>query len=301
MHIHPRLGMAPLLLLLVGAASEPTVSGVEGRWEGIIFTRPAQFEVDMTLETAREREGWVGHLSVPVQGIDHRRLDELKVDGPQVSFVLKDPSGDSTFTGFLAQDGNTISGDLSEAGQTYLCRFSRASGNTTRTIPAVQELGADGAELRRLFNAEKARPRLLMIFSPSCLECKVSSLVVQRYLLTGNALPDLRVFVVWEPAQGHDTAEGRFGAIRAASLLNDDTRVSQFWSSNRFAGTAFKDQLGFSSPAWDVFLLFAPGQEWVAEAPRPAFSMNNRSHDPARRLEAKVLAAKVKEMSIVMP
>ncbi|HEY6322768.1 MAG TPA: hypothetical protein VJA16_14525, partial [Thermoanaerobaculia bacterium] len=122
----------------------------------------------------------------------------------------------------------------------------------------------------------------------------VAALVAQRYLLTGRALPELRVYVIWEPAQGHDEREA---AVKAAALLNDDPRVTQFWSRSRFAGRAFREPLGFASAAaWDVFLLFAPGSRWTVEAPPIALSMNNRSQDPSQHLEAKVLAAKVRDL-----
>ncbi len=297
----------PCFLLLAAAAPAPTPAtnpattsagasaGPTGRWDGVVLANPGRNELDLTLEIAREANQWVGYLSVPAQAITHRRLDDLKFEDQKLTFLYKDPSGDSQFIGFLAAD-DSISGDFSEGGRTILCRFWRAAedGAQAKTLPLVN-LGEDGAELRQAFNDDKAHPRLVMVLSPTCHDCRASALMVQRTLLARGRFPDLRVYVVWEPAQGQDKKEG---AAAASALIRDDARARQFWSESRYVGKAFKEQLNFiATPAWDVFLVFAPGAQWTTEAPKAALAMNNRNPDQELHFDTNRLAAKIKELS----
>jgi len=286
--------LACILIVAAGAAAAATAAapGAAGHWDGIVVEQPGRAELDLTLEIVGESQRWAGYLSVPTQGIDHRRLDDLEVEDQKVSFLYKDASGESRFVGYLGDD--SISGNFSESGRTLLCRFWRAPQGLRSAALKLRSLDADGAELRQVFNDEQRHPRLLVVLSPTCHDCKASALMVQRYLLAPGRFPDLRVFVVWEPAQGrdHDT-----GAGAASLLLRDDPRAKQFWSESRYAGTAFRRQLGFTaSPAWDVFLLFAPGVRWTAEAPAATMMMNNRSPDQEVHFDAERLAAKIAEI-----
>jgi hypothetical protein len=283
-----------ILIVAAGAAVAATAAapGAAGRWDGIVIEQSGRAELDLTLEIVSESQRWAGYLSVPTQAIDRRRLDALEVEDQKVSFVYKDASGESRFVGYLGGN-DSLSGDFSEGGRTLLCRFWRAPQGP-RSALKLSSLDANGAELRQVFNDEQSHPRLLVVLSPTCHDCKASALMVQRYLLAPGRFPDLRVFVVWEPAQGrdHDT-----GAGAASQLLRDDPRASQFWSESRYAGTAFRRQLGFTaSPAWDVFLLFAPGVRWTAEAPAATMMMNNRSPDQEVHFDAERLAAKITEL-----
>ncbi len=47
-----------------------------------------------------------------------------------------------------------------------------------------------------------------------------------------------------------------------------DPRVAHYWDPDQRVGTAFQPHIAdLGSPAWDVWMLFAPGVLWEGEAP----------------------------------
>ena len=64
----------------------------QGRWEGVIQT-PGQ-ALGIMVGLAQPLEGdWVGKISIPIQGVSDFTLSNLKVDGAEVSFTMKDLPG----------------------------------------------------------------------------------------------------------------------------------------------------------------------------------------------------------------
>lgn len=84
----------------------------------------------------------------------------------------------------------------------------------------------------------------------------------------------IRVYVVWEAVHPVDDEKSAV----AASRLLADSRVVQFWSSERFTGNAFQEALGLERALpWDVVLVFPPEARWPdpAHGPVPADFMHN--------------------------
>jgi len=46
-----------------------------------------------------------------------------------------------------------------------------------------------------------------------------------------------------------------------------DQRVKHWWDGDRDVSKVFGHGLGLESPAWDVYLLYAPGIRWEGEQP----------------------------------
>lgn len=85
--------------------------------------------------------------------------------------------------------------------------------------------------------------------------------------------------------------------------LMEGEKVRHFWDGERRVGASvmsFWEEL--SSPAWDVWLLYAPGLTWGDEgAPEPSWwehqlSDLDRTH-PDRRLDAERFARKAQELA----
>jgi hypothetical protein len=83
-------------------------------------------------------------------------------------------------------------------------------------------------------------------------------------------IPDgrLRLFVVWEPILPKDSVEA---LDDSSEMVKDEWRALQFWDSGAESGKRIKQLFGLKivNPAWDVYLLYAPGVKWEREGPPP--------------------------------
>ncbi len=87
----------------------------QGRWEGVIQT-PGQ-ALGIMVGLAQPLEGdWVGKISIPIQGMSDFTLSNLKVDGAEVSFTMKDLPGIPRFRGKLSENGRRLYGIFSHGG-----------------------------------------------------------------------------------------------------------------------------------------------------------------------------------------
>ena len=76
--------------------------------------------------------------------------------------------------------------------------------------------------------------------------------------------------MVWVPILPNDSQQ----AAEAEACDFTDGRISHLWDANRRLAEAFARTLGLHSPAWDVYLLFDAGPEWIGDdAPQPAYWM----------------------------
>lgn len=89
------------------------------------------------------------------------------------------------------------------------------------------------------------------------------------------------------------------GAARAGARRLPDARIRHYRDDAALLAERYAPPLGLPAdvPAWDVFLLFAPGTDWQDELPAPAFWMHQLDRGPpARRLDAGKLAAEVERL-----
>jgi len=260
--------------LLAAAAPAAPQPSFNGQWAGVIQVRPAELEIEFKLDIHPGPNGApVGKISFPSQNVDSHALESLEINGKSITFVYKDEHDVSNFSGDLLPDGFTISGNLREQENVYPFSLERKPANLEdHPRPALRTLSAAGEELKALFNQDRDDVRLLLVVSPSCSICRDSARVVKRYVLDTIENPRLRVYVVWEPIQPSDSQKL---AADSTGFL-DDPRATHFWGVNRFTGTSFKQAVGLTKfPAWDVFLVFGPGQQWTADPPNPDFFMHN--------------------------
>lgn len=114
---------------------------------------------------------------------------------------------------------------------------------------------------------------------------------MQRYVLDGIAGDGLRVYLVWGPMLGRETAAD----VPDATLTMLDPRVTHFWTDAHGVAEAFQGPLGLDERAWDTFLVFAPGVRWGETAPAPTSFMHVGKRLPReRRLNGETLAAEVR-------
>jgi hypothetical protein len=300
-----KVGVILFVWLAGHAAAAGGPPALAGHWEGVILIRPAEFEVDVTLDVARRPDGGLaGELSYPAQGTRSYALEAVQATGAAVSFsTTDDDKVTSSFTGTLAADGESIEGDLTEGTSHFPFRLERrdSRGEAKRLAP-VETVSADGSELKARFNADRDAVRLLLVLSPTCAICLSGAEVTERYVLDTIHDPRLKVYVVWEGIHPRDSE----ATARQATSYIPDPRVHHFWSPQRFAGKAFRDAVGLkTAPAWRIFLVFAPGKSWTATPPAPDGSMHELFGEEETprvdRLNAKQLAKRVQALLDAAP
>ena len=88
---------------------------------------------------------------------------------------------------------------------------------------------------------------------------------MQSNILSRDANPALRVFVVWVPF-----LNGTRDAIDPSVF--PDTRVTSLWDGGAVSSQWFSQHVtGQQGPTWDYYLLFGPRAHWGA-APGPVVS-----------------------------
>jgi len=110
-------------LWIAGVLSVWAQDGPRGHWSGAVQIpdQALAFEVDLD----KGPNGWIGSASVPAQNSTGIVLDRITFVDGKLTFHLKGPPGDPTFTGTVSADGKTLSGDFSQGPASFPFKFSR--------------------------------------------------------------------------------------------------------------------------------------------------------------------------------
>jgi hypothetical protein len=183
MHKHPTLSLfIGLLAALAGASAvgRPIAPPkLAGHWTARLpMAESDSIQLVVDLETLDSR--WVGEFDVPEFEVTDYPVQVTHADSV---VMLRFAGADALFEGWLSGDAQRLSGVVqftvedghqervpAELRRTGEAQFSagfweleRAAADSSR----VTRLAADGAELRRQFNADRGKTRLLMLLSPS--------------------------------------------------------------------------------------------------------------------------------------
>ena len=106
----------------------------------------------------------------------------------------------------------------------------------------------------------------------------------------------LAVYAVWEPILRTDDEP----SSRKAATIFPDSHVRNYWVEARDLGVLFQEPLGLTTePAWDVYLVYAPGVEWTDPVPPPPtffmHQLGGRLPD-GQQLDGAVLRETVQDM-----
>ncbi len=92
---------------------------LEGHWEGSIQIPGAELKFNLDFRPKGDR--WEGDISIPVQRINDFALAEISLTDRAAAFVLPDQpgiSGKPSFKGTIAEDGQSMTGEFTQGGQT---------------------------------------------------------------------------------------------------------------------------------------------------------------------------------------
>ena len=129
---------AASLFCFAAAAQE----GPRGHWTGTV-DGPNNQTMTIELDFDKTAKGWIGSLSIPEQKLSGLPLESVDFDDGKLKFVLMNTGGNSPgFTGKLAADGKTITGEMTQSGGTIpltLKRTGEAKVELPKSSPAVSK------------------------------------------------------------------------------------------------------------------------------------------------------------------
>lgn len=148
-------------------------------------------------------------------------------------------------------------------------------------------------QLKDEFNKARRNVRVVAILSPTCEMCQ-SGHHVMKDIFSKSPSKKLKGFLVWLPMLSGDNSTA---ASDQAATLKDKRLVAEGWDHEKLIGRQFAEALNLRGTAWDVYLIYAPGIEWVESAPpKPTFWMHQlKNADPRLRLNPTVFFGRLHE------
>ncbi len=168
--------LAAGVALPAAAAERP--SPLSGLWQGQIVYEPAELELEAVLELATDAQGrLVGTVDIPSQKIRYLPLSSAEVDEDRFHVVFRWPSelrgtdAPYEFVGEVAEGGELLTGTFIEGENRNPFELRRLGppGIPRPEVaePPLHDLSADLGELRRAFNEDEDRVRLVLLLSPT--------------------------------------------------------------------------------------------------------------------------------------
>jgi hypothetical protein len=140
--------VASLLVAPASPLAAQTAADPSGHWEGTL--KLPNMAVKVEIDLAKDSKGeMAGTFSQPEQGVKGLPLSTVATDGRSVKLVVKGGPEPATFDGTLSDDGATISGSVSQAGQAMPFTLTRTGD---ARIAAVPKSAAIGKELEGTWN-----------------------------------------------------------------------------------------------------------------------------------------------------
>lgn len=170
-----------------------------------------------------------------------------------------------------------------------------ACGDHTEPAPQTTGytvLGTNLSTLRSEFNADAGKVRLLYIVGPTCPVCLRGMDGLGKALAQEQDDSRLRTFVVYVPELHATPAD-----IGPTIPLLPGKEVSRYWDPAGSIEKLFEAKLKTMGPAWDVWMVYGPGQRWDGDAPpSPDFWMDQLEEMPQwRYLDPAEFAKQVKD------
>lgn len=168
------LGSAGYELAPMANAMLPVEASVSGHWVAEVQLADGT-NVGLVVDLDRLGTRWAGEFDVREFGVENYPV-QITLSGRAVTLHFAGPDAD--FHGTLTADGTVLSGVVSFGDERILTELRRTGdpqfSETFRQLEAavgdstlVERLTDDGTELRRRFNADRDKVRLVMLLSPT--------------------------------------------------------------------------------------------------------------------------------------
>jgi hypothetical protein len=130
------------LLLAIPAPASLLAQSVDpsGHWEGTVDA--PKMAVIIEIDLAKNGGGdFDGTFGTPAQNLKGLRLSAIAVEGRSISFQVAGTPGERAFKGALAADGESISGDYTQAGYSMPFRLTRSGAARIDPLPGNAAVG----------------------------------------------------------------------------------------------------------------------------------------------------------------
>ena len=135
-----------ILVILMSGTIFPDCSfaqsnDVTGHWEGEIQIPGQALEIQIDFAPGENR--LKGTVTIPIQNLKDKSLDQIEVIGDSVKFIIPGIPGNPTFMGKISVDGQMLSGDFTQAGMTFpfeLTRMERGFAKAKRALKGFDTL-----------------------------------------------------------------------------------------------------------------------------------------------------------------
>ena len=128
-------------LLAAALTLSAAQTGLKGHWSGSIEVPQGPLGVEVDLDNPGD--GWIGSISIPMQNSSGLPLDHITFTDGKCIFHIKGAPGDPTFSGTLAADGKTISGDFTQGPGTIPFKLARTGEPKVEIIKASPRVGEE--------------------------------------------------------------------------------------------------------------------------------------------------------------
>lgn len=166
--------------------------------------------------------------------------------------------------------------------------------------PLYVTLDDDLTQFKADFNAMTDKVRLVFISGPSCGICLRGLDDLDRAIVASvQDDPRIHTMVLHVPTLG---AEEKHAA--ASVPLMYGPRISHYWDPSGHSGQEFQKALDIPFYAWDVWMIYQPGDGWVAGQAPPAPDYWEHQLGPLPKettLDAQRFAGKVRERLAALP
>jgi CubicO group peptidase (beta-lactamase class C family) len=113
-----------LALAAPAPAAAQEATGLEGSWTGEISIPGSPLGITVVL-TRADDGSWTGTIDIPAQGASAAALEQVRVEGDSVGFVIAGVPGAPTFAGVVSEAGDEISGTFTQGGQSFPFALTR--------------------------------------------------------------------------------------------------------------------------------------------------------------------------------
>ena len=137
--LRPVLLIAMMAILTsVCMADQGMIQHLQGHWKGTIKVPSKSLEVNLDFQT--ENGVLKGDISIPAQGAQDLPLQNIRVTGDSVHFMIADIPGNPAFHGRIQSGKRTIEGTFRQGGQNFPFTLGKSASAAAEANEALRDL-----------------------------------------------------------------------------------------------------------------------------------------------------------------